>query len=127
VIKCTNLSCAVNVGLVRILALTDHGRSHHLVSIRASDESCSAIEDRGAIMERGLAPSLLRLERALDGLLDQLGRRMGVFRERIFVVEGVLLDLVCFSGDLPKGLLESRTSRGWLDCSRLDRRHWDEL
>lgn len=56
-------------------------------------------------MERRLAPSLLRLECSLNGLLNQLRGGVGVFRERVFVAEGALLDLISFSSDLGKKYL----------------------
>jgi hypothetical protein len=96
----TNLSSAINVGLVRILSLAKHSRSHHLVAVRSPNQGSGAVEYGGAIMKRRLAPSFLRLEGTLDGLFDQLWRRVGVLGESLLVVKGTLLDLIGFSRNL---------------------------
>lgn len=113
----SNLSCTVNVGLIRILPLAEHGCRHHLVAIGPSDQGCGSIEDRGSVMQGSLAPCLLRLECAVDSLLHEVWCGMGVLGERIFVVEGAFLDLIGFSRNLPY------LSNGLYECPRASALH----
>ena len=81
-----HLRSSINLRLPRILPLAQHRRSKELVPVLATNEIRRLQEDRGAIVPGHALPLRLRLQRAIDGLRDDLLVRLVVLAQRLLVV-----------------------------------------
>jgi hypothetical protein len=75
----SHLGSSVDLCLPSVLSLSQHGSRHQIVPVLSSDQIRSLQEDGSLIGPRDLLPSLLSLDAALDGLVQDLwGGRVGV-------------------------------------------------
>lgn len=89
--KVAQLGSSVNFSLPDVLALAQHGGSHHLVSVFGGQEVGSLQEDSDAVVERQSLPLLAGSQGTLDGLLGQGSIGFVVVADNGLVFRGVQL------------------------------------